>query len=219
MQNFLTFKTFPDKETVLDFAEVLKQQNITYFIEEDMLVFDPSYANNPLNKDYALKIRSGDFNRATKAYEDYFATHLDQVDSDYYLFSFSVEELKEIIAKPDEWGSFDYQLAQKILKDKGMVITEEQKLAFRNQRNNELAKPEKETIANIALYYILSLVLFPVGMIVGWVWAYSKKTLPNGQRVYTYDKAVQRHGRRILAIATLLLILSAYWKLVEPYTH
>ncbi|ANE51704.1 hypothetical protein [Flavisolibacter tropicus] len=219
MQEFLTFKTFPDNETALDFAEVLKQQNINYFIEEDILVFDPSYANNPLNKDYAIKIMSGDFIRATKAYEDYFFTHLDQVDSDYYLFSFSVEELKDIIVKPDEWGSFDYQLAQKILKDKGLEVSEEQKLAYKTQRNKELAKPENESSSNVLLYYILSLLFFPLGMIAGWIWAYSKKTLPNGQRIYVYDTTVQRHGKRILTIATLLFILTIYWKIIGPYIH
>jgi hypothetical protein len=215
MQDFLCFKTFSDKETAQDFAEVLKHNDIAYYIEEDVLVFDPSYANNPLNKDYAIKISQQDFTRATKAYEDFFSTLVDQVDPEYYLFSFSDAELKEIIAKPDEWGSFDYQLAQKLLKEKGMEVSEEQKRAYKTLRNKELAIPEKETATSIGLYYILSLIIFPVGIIIGWVWAYSKKTLPNGQRIHVYNKVVQRHGKRILIIAIILFLLSIYWKIVS----
>ena len=214
MQALLRFKIFPNRETAQDFAEVLKQNNIAYFIEEDMLVFDPSYAHNPMNKDYAILISSQDFTRATKAYEDFFSSLVDQVDPAYYLFSFSDEELKEIIAKPDEWGSFDYQLAQKILKEKGMEVSEEQIQVLKDLRHKELAEPEKETATNIGLYYILTLILFPIGIIIGWVWAYSKKTLPNGQRVYAYNKAVQGHGKRILTIGTIMFILSIYWKVI-----
>ena len=122
--------------------------------------------------------------------------------------------MKEIIAKPDEWGSFDYQLAQKILKEKGMEVSEEQIQVLKDLRHKELAEPEKETATNIGLYYILTLILFPIGIIIGWVWAYSKKTLPNGQRVYAYNKAVQGHGKRILTIGTIMFILSIYWKVI-----
>jgi hypothetical protein len=48
--HYLRFKSFPDKLTAEDFAEVLKGKDISYFIEVDELVFDPSYANHPLNR-------------------------------------------------------------------------------------------------------------------------------------------------------------------------
>ena len=40
-QEYLRFKLFPDKQAAEDFAEVLKQNDIEYQIEEDALVFDP----------------------------------------------------------------------------------------------------------------------------------------------------------------------------------
>jgi hypothetical protein len=40
-QEYLRFKLFPDKQAAEDFAEVLKQNDIEYQIEEDALEFDP----------------------------------------------------------------------------------------------------------------------------------------------------------------------------------
>ena len=37
-----------------------------------------------------------------------------------------VNPLREIIAKRDEWGAFDYALAQKILRDRGQEVAPEE---------------------------------------------------------------------------------------------
>lgn len=211
---FLTFKVFSNNEAAEDFAEVLKRNDIPYFIEEDALVFDPSYANNEFNKDFRLKLRQQDFERANKVFEDYYSKQLDKVDKDYYLFEFTDEELEEIIAKPDEWGHFDYQLAQKLLVERGREIKPQETKELRNKRINELSKPDTVKRSSIILSYILCFFFFPVGLFIGWNWGYSKKTLPNGQRVYVYDNNVQKHGRRIFAMGLILLVLSVIFKIV-----
>ncbi len=122
IRDYQTFRTFTDRETAESFADVLQQHGIQFLIEEDRLTFDPSYAHNPLNKDYRIKISPGDFTKAYAAYETYFASLVDKVEPDYYLHSFSDEELVEIVMKPDEWGTFDYLLAQKLLAERGISI-------------------------------------------------------------------------------------------------
>ena len=194
---YLRFKSFPDKFAADDFAEVLKGKDISYFIEVDELVFDASYANHPLNRDYVLRIRQADFEKAHNAYNEYFEDKLDLVDQDYYLFSFTVDELREIISKPDEWGSFDYQLALKLLKEKGLPVSEEQRQSLKDERNKELEQSEGEPVSNILGYYIVSIFFFPIGFVIGWIWAFSKKTLPNGKIIPVYNKEVQKHGRII----------------------
>jgi hypothetical protein len=209
--NLATFKIFNDRETAEDFAEVLGAENISYFIEEDALSFDPSYANNPLNKDYAVKIAAGDFENATRAYENYFNALVNKADPDYYLFKFSDEELLDIIAKPDEWGSFDYTLAQNILKQRGIKISQEEKEQFKADRLIELAVPATEKRSMIVGYYVASVLFFPVGIIIGWIWGYSKKQLPNGEKIHAYDANTQMHGRRLFVIGIVLLVVSVLY--------
>jgi hypothetical protein len=209
--NLATFKIFNDRETAEDFVEVLGAENISYFIEEDALSFDPSYANNPLNKDYAVKIAAADFENATRAYENYFNALVNKADPDYYLFKFSDEELLDIIAKPDEWGSFDYTLAQNILKQRGIKISQEEKEQFKADRLIELAVPATEKRSMIVGYYVASVLFFPVGIIIGWIWGYSKKQLPNGEKIHAYDANTQMHGRRLFVIGIVLLVVSVLY--------
>lgn len=211
---YLTFKTFPDPETAQDFAAVLQQAGIPHFIEEDALVFDPSYANNPFNKDYHLKLRQQDFGSANQVLDDYYKAQLDKVETDYYLYSFTDEELQEILAKPDEWGHFDYQLAKKLLAERGKEVRPEQTQKLWNSRVEDLAAPEEVKSSSIVINYIVAFFFFPVGLFIGWHWMSAKKTLPNGGRVLMYTARVQQHGLRIFVIAVVMLILSVVGKIL-----
>lgn len=214
-EEYSRFKIFPDKLTAQEFAEVLKQNGIDYLIEEDALVFDASYANNPLSKDYAITVKQSDFKRASNAYDEYFSKHLDNVPEDYYLFSFTNDELLEILAKPDEWGPFDYQLTQKLLKEKGVEITKEKTDHLKAERYKELAKPEGGPAKNIVGYYIISILFFPVGLVIGWVWGYSKKQLPDGYKVYAYNESVRNHGRTIFLLCIIIFVMTVFFEMVD----
>lgn len=214
-EEYLRFKLFPDKQTAEDFAEVLKQNNIDYKIEEDSLVFDASFANHPLAKDYVIAVKQPDFKNASAAYDEYFAKQLNNIPADYYLLQFSDDELLDILAKPDEWGSFDYQLAQELLRERGVTITKEKTDRLKADRYYELARPEGEAVKNILGYYIISILFFPIGWIIGWVWGYSKKQLPDGYKVYAYNEKVRSHGRIIFLIAMLLFVLTVILRVVN----
>jgi hypothetical protein len=214
-EEFLRFKQFPDKQTAEDFAEVLKQKNVEYRIGEDALVFDPGHAFNPLNKNYVITIKQTDFKAASNAYDEYFAGQLNQVPEDYYLFSFSDDELMEIIGKPDEWGAFDYLLAQDLLKKRGVEISRDKTDRLKADRYKALAQPEGEPVKNIVGYYIISILFFPAGIIIGTVWGYSKKLLPDGYKVYIYNKDIRRHGRIIFIISMIQLLAIVLFRIIS----
>lgn len=213
-EEYVRFKLFPDKQTAEDFAEILKQNGIAYEIEDDIQVFDPSFANNPLNRDYIITVKQSDFKTASLAYDEYFAKQLGDVPADYYLFAFTDNELQEILAKPDEWGSFDYSLAQDLLKKRGIEVTKEKTDRLKAERYKQLAQPEGEPAKNIVGYYIISILFSPIGMIIGWVWGYSKKQLPDGYKVYAYNDKVREHGRTIFLISMLLFVLTVIFRIV-----
>ena len=214
--NYASFKTFNDKETAEDFSEVLKEYSIDFFIEEDVLEFDPTYANNDLDKDYHIMVKQADFEKANKAYEAYFRKGLHNAPADYYLFSFSDTELRDILAKPDEWGTFDYLLAEKILHDRGIQITETEKQSLKTERYKSLKEQQTDRPSNLVLYYIFCLLVFPLGILIGWAWAYSKKTLPDGKKVHAYDRDIQKHGKTIFFLAMAIFISIIVWKVVAP---
>src|SRR5689334_4375928 len=139
---FLTFQKFSDPELAETIASILRENDMDVRIENDRTNWDPSLANNEFGSEIFLKLRANDFTKAEQILNKHYQQGLDDLEEDYYLLSFTDEELADIIAKPDEWGTFDYQLAQKLLKERGKEIKPETAAQLKKERIAELRKPE-----------------------------------------------------------------------------
>jgi hypothetical protein len=71
------------------------------------------------------------------------AEKIQRKDPDYYLLSFSDDELLDLVRNPDEWGPLDYVLAKQILASHGKPISPEQEVGFQAERIRTLAQPEE----------------------------------------------------------------------------
>ena len=210
--SFLTFRKFNDLALAKEIGDRLGQGNIEYLLEDNSRMFDPSFANNVLNSEILIKLRPADFVKGNKVLEDFYSSTLDTVESDYYLLSFTDEELMEIVSKPDEWGAFDYQLAQKLLKERGLEIKPEVAHLLKKQRINDLSRPDKPHKYWIYIGYISAILGGLLGIIIGWTLAYFKKTLPDGQRVHAFGEKDQNNGKNILLISAISIV---FWVIVR----
>ena len=140
-------------------------------------------------------------------------TELDNVDKTHYLFEFTNDELFDILSKPDEWNALDYQLAKKILNDRGREVNDEIIESLKEQRIAELAKPDESNRVWIFFGYLSALLGGLFGIIAGWHLFTYKKTLPDGQRVYEYSEKDRRHGRRIFYLGIIILYISVVIRL------
>jgi len=205
-ETYLTFQKFNDIELANEIAKRLKLYDIPYLIEDNKKFLESALSNYN-EPDISIKLKPEDFSKADRALEFYYEEQLQYVDKDYYLFEFTDEELIEIISKPDEWGHFDYQLAKKILKDRGKEINPAVAELLRTQRNKELAKPIAVHRSWIFTGYFTAIFLSIIGIAIGWTLSYHKKTLPDGHRVFAYTEKDRDHGTRILLIAIISLIV------------
>jgi hypothetical protein len=203
----LTFQKFHDMEVAEDIAEKLRENNIYYELVDESPAFDVSYAYNFVSKDIRIKLKPWDFVTARNILDEYYKGQIDKVDETYYLFSFSNDELKEIISKPDEWGYFDYQLAQKILRDRGDEIKPAVVGLLKEERNKELGKTESMHKKTIARGYYAAFLGGFWGFVIGHSLVYSRKTLPDGRSVYTYPEEERTHGINILIISSVCVVL------------
>ena len=96
-----------------ELAELLNEHNIQYYIQEETSGFDPSFVMSNAPVDYAVKIKSEDFEQANLLQKESETKNIEGIDKDYYLFSFTDDELMEVITKADEWSAFDNVLAKK----------------------------------------------------------------------------------------------------------
>jgi len=208
---FLTYRKFTDKSEALELSELLTKNNIDFILEDTSASFDPSFANNEFNNEFRIKLKKSDFELVDQLQLEISVNQIDSIDKDYYLFGFTDQELIEIITKSDEWSNFDYVLAQKILKDRGMEINKELLNTIRKQRIEELAKPEGSQKVWIIAGYAFSFIGGLLGLFIGWHLLSYKKTLPNGDRVYGYSMEDRTQGSYILINGIIFLII---WTIV-----
>jgi hypothetical protein len=205
-EDFVTFQKFNDQYSAKQFGKLLSGQNIKYVLENNSLSFDPTFANNSFGTEYCIKIKNEDFEKVNAILEAKSEIEISEIDKDYYLLSFSDEELIDVIAKSDEWNKFDVSLAKKLLRDRGKEITSLQIEEIKKRRIAELSKPEKSQEGYIILGYITALLGGLLGIFVGWHLLTYKKTLPDGNRVYVYSEKDRKQGNRILILGSVFFI-------------
>lgn len=204
---YFTFRKFTDKGLATLLVDLLKKNNID-FIVDGALTFDPitAFSDSEAGREFSIKLKKENFEKANELLMQSAKEQLEFVDKDYYLFGFTDDELMEIISKPDEWGMFDYLLAQQILKDRGREMNPDIAGDLRKHRMEELARPDKSGRGWIFAGYIFALIGGLLGVFIGWHLMTHKKTLPDGERVYGYSVTDRKHGQRILVLGLFFIL-------------
>jgi hypothetical protein len=142
--HFQTFQQFNDPGLASAVADKLHAQQIDCVVEKVKPLLEPGFFRNTVEQTIHLKVRVDDLDRAHEALEEYYSRRLQDVEPGYYLLSFTDKELLEILAKPDEWGHFDYVLARALLAERGLEIPDETIGQMKQQRLLQLAREESE---------------------------------------------------------------------------
>lgn len=204
-ENYSVFRKYPTLEQVKDLESLLNKNDIATEIADNIPPVDSSFSGSTLQNQYEIKIPLTDFEKAEKILDENAENLIDEVDKDHYLFSFTDDELYEILLKADEWNEFDYKLAQKILIQRGKSVDTELLKALKKQRIELLAKPEENQKSRIMAGYIFAILGGFLGILIGYSLWTSKKSLPNGQKVYSYNEKDRAHGKNIFYIGLIVL--------------
>lgn len=204
---FITYQKFNDAALANELIEVLEKHNIPYQAEEQTSGFDPSLVMSNAAVDYAVKINGEDFERVNQILKEEEIKNIDGVDKDYYLFSFTDDELMDVLTKADEWSAFDVVLSRKLLAERGLNIDDKKLAAIEEKRIGELRAPDKPQTLWITIGYICAFGGGVFGIFIGWYLANGKKTLPDGERVYEYSGHDRKHGRNIFYIGIVATII------------
>ncbi|CAN5306419.1 hypothetical protein BH10BAC4_BH10BAC4_04350 [soil metagenome] len=204
----LTYKKFNDRESAEALGEILKTKGIEFEITEDRNNIGSVYGNRTFTQLFYVNIRPEFFSKADEAVLKVSDESVATVDQDHYLYSFTDEELFDIVTKPDEWNALDYQLSQKILKERGKDISTETVALLKAQRTKELARPEPRQPGLIAAGYIFALVGGIIGVFIGWHISTYKKVLPDGKQVFGFQQEDRKQGRIIWILGSIMFIIS-----------
>jgi len=208
-QSYAVFKKFPDFDQAKEVSEFLTKNGIPTILGDNVPPVDITFSGNTIQHQIEIRIQQKDFEKAQELLEKQAKILTENIEEDYYLLDFTNEELYEILLNADEWNEFDYVLAQKLLTERGKPISKELLDTLKAERIKKLAKPDEGQTFWIVLGYIFSILGGFVGIIIGYFLMTSKKTLPNGQKVYSYKKTDRTHGTYIfyLGIITVPVLL------------
>jgi hypothetical protein len=199
------YQKFNVQHDALELGRVLIENGIEYKLEVGKPGFDPAFV---FDAEFRILLNESDFDKAN-------ALFVSNIPKDYYLLTFADGELLEIITKRDEWNDFDFNLAQKLLKDRGKEVNPELIKLLENQRLELLKIPEVSQKTWIYAGYILGVVSGFLGLFIGLSLMSSKKVLPNGEKIYSFIESDRKHGLYIVIISSIMLLISIGVQLIS----
>jgi hypothetical protein len=217
MPQLTTYEKFFNPDQAQPVLAILKEHAIPHEFVTIKQVVDQVIAGGGPAYQYEIKIPANQFEKANRLLRENIKVDLDEVDPDYYLFSFQDFELIEILKKPDEWGRLDYVIALKILESRGISYTSEELDALWNNRMEKLARPEQEGRGWVFAGRFFALMGGFFGVLIGLVLIQSTKTLPDGRKVYTYDEETRKQGKNILYISLIVTAIVLTITLSKSY--
>jgi hypothetical protein len=224
MPEFLVFQQFETIEEAAAIAEILQDAGIETAIEKPGSILDSNFIGAKYQPAINLKIEGRYFTEARQVLLEKYKVDLNEVGDDHMLASFSNEELNDVLAKPDEWGFYNCNVALALLEKRGVDLSAQQREKLEEDRIAELAVPRSMSFFWVVMGYILPAVnlivylngneysfsnavyLLPafLGILIGIVLIYAKRTLPNGTRVWMNSPEIRKHGPIILWVNILV---------------
>lgn len=208
MPQFATYTKFYSPDDAQFLVTLLQQHNIPYSLEHEVNQLDKVYLGDSIDAMFALQIPNQRFNDVNTLLAEQAKADMTQPGFEHLMQSYSTDELQEIIHDAAGWSAYDLQVAASILAEKTQVSV--------TAPVNEVAfEPVKLELPWIILGYIVSLLgasyffyLAIAGFFAGLVVNQAKKTLKNGTTVKMYAKSSRMHGRYMMALSSLCILIS-----------
>ena len=215
IEQYSIFRKFSTLEQAKELEAILNGKGIKSILADNAPPVDVTFSGNTLQNEIEIRIKQSDFKKAEQILEQDAENLINEVDKNYYLFDFTDDELYDILLKSDEWNKFDYTLAQKILTERGKSIDKSLLNSLEKQRLDDLAKPEGGQKPWIIAGYLFSFLGGFLGLIIGYFLWTQQKTLPNGQKIYSYKENDRKQGKYIFFIGLIFFPLFLIWKILD----
>ena len=209
-ENLVLFRAFNDLDSLNEFSELLEQHQIPFKVDDSKQRFDVTFSNNDTTRFYQIKIRVQDQERVQAIANQLDLELIKSIPTDYYLFEFSEEELKDVIKKSYEWSDFDIKLATKLLADKGIVVSLEQIQLKKQEQIDLLDEPEEQNKWGIFFGYFFCFLGGFVGLVIALTFLNSKKTNSLGERIPRYSATVRKHATYMLGLFALIFVITTF---------
>jgi len=234
MNNLLTFRDYGTKDEADEVAAKFEAHSIPVKVERGLL--DAVIIGKDFHNKFKVRIPAADFERAQKILIDETQVDINIVAKNYMLLSFTNDELLDVVAKPDEWGEYNYNLAKALLQQRGVTVNEQQEQALKQKYVAQISEqrsldggwmilgyvfPLLAMIAcilnnRVIVGFIFSFYALPgiLGIILGLVVTTTKKTLPDGAQILSFNKRTRAHGYAMIILGVVAILFVFAWRCV-----
>lgn len=207
MMEFKTFMSLTNLTVAEEIIKILSENKIDFKFQDTSKDFDVTFSNDSSKNSFLIMLKPIDFNIASKVLEDYTEFNIDEIDSQHPLFSFTNNELKDVILNYDEWHPLDVKLAKHLLKKEDIIIEETEIKKQQFQKIEEAKHPEKSSFITLAMGYLFCITGGLAGIGIAIFLMTGKKTLNDGSKRYIYSKSDRAHGIYMLIIGAIFLLI------------
>lgn len=208
--SFLTYQKFFFLREAEELQELLLLHDVVCIIDDDAPSFDPSFANNQFSREFKVKVKAADFEKADAILSEQFEITSEEIDENYHLLKSTDFELFDILEKPDQWSRFEFFMARKILAHRGLPIDEETINNIIKKRMSALSIPKRASMGQLYKGYILVVIGGILGLMQG-LTLLGHKLLPNGQQIKEYDNWSRTHGMIMLVLGAVVFMGLIFW--------
>jgi len=208
--DLILFRAFNDLDSLNEFSELLLAHEIPFKVDDSKQRFDVTFSNNETTRFYQIKIRVQDQKRVQILADELDTELINSIPTDYYLFEFSEDELKDLVKKGYEWSTFDVKLATKLLADKGIVVSQEELQLKQQEHIDLLDEPEEQNKWGIFFGYLFCFLGGFIGLVIALTFLNSKKTNSVGERIPRYSAKVRKHATYMLGLFALIFVVTTF---------
>jgi len=201
-----SFQIFSLQEEALELYNLLKEGQVRSTLHDSNKT-SSNIINPTIASSFSIYVHEEDFKKANLILEKHAEKIISNIDQGYYLFSFTNDELYDILFKKDEWSQIDFQLSKQILIERGETINQQILDQIERNRMNELVS-EKEIASSPLIYigFITAILGGIIGLMISLTLT-SKKVLPNGEKTHNYCDRNVKEGKMMMNVAILFIVL------------
>lgn len=152
MSSFIVFATYPDREQSILLVALLKQAEIEYQIEEEGSSLASLASDSPQLDRIKIKIKEVDFEKANELMDKQDA----EINVDHYLYTFSDENLLDVLKNRDDWTQEEVEIANKIINERTPSLATTKPIIYReDDRDKKSSETANENLSMPSFFSIV----------------------------------------------------------------
>lgn len=206
-------REFREEESLNDTKQLFDDASIPYAVFDSDARFDVTFAYDKSHRSLKIYVPDHFAKKARALCDAEDRAIIERLPKDYYLFSFTNDELKAIIVKSFEWSPLDVSLAKALLKERGENPESEDLLQQEEAAKITFDSPEKMSGWTLFWGYFFSVLGGWIGIFFVAYILTSKKTTHEGVKMARFDTSSKKQAYYMIFIIVLVNALAVVYRL------